>query len=84
MVVQDIDSKKQDDVNEPSAYRNPVLSEKSRRPTGIELGDIAQDRYEDKLDKRQQGPLEELAIVMQVFRESRMHTTVRLKSVKLH
>lgn len=51
MVIQHVDGKEQQDVNEPSAKRDDVGRKEERRARFIELRYIASDGDEQKLNK---------------------------------
>lgn len=55
MVIQQVDTEEQHNVEEPPAYGNLVRSEEERRSGLVELGDVAGYGNEQKLDKRHEG-----------------------------
>lgn len=55
VVVQKIDGKEQQYIDEPSSNRDSIGSKKEGRPATVELRKVASDRHEKKLNEGQEG-----------------------------
>lgn len=58
MVVEHIDAKEQDDIDEPAADRDLVRRNKKRRARAVELRNVASDGNEEELDECEKGSCE--------------------------
>ena len=51
VVIKHVDSEKEDNVDEPSSYRNTVRPEEERRPRRVKLREIPSNGDEQELDE---------------------------------
>lgn len=58
MVVQNIDRKKEYNIDNPAPYRYAILLDEEWRPCPVKLGNVASSRYKEELNKGQQCPFD--------------------------